>query len=65
MTVGPLITDNSAVQPTPAQPAQPAQQQIEQEDQQQIQAEQETVQQTNQNTPDPNARVGSVIDTQV
>ncbi len=63
MTVGPLITDSPAVQPTPAQ--QTPQQEIRQEDQQQQQGEQEAVQQTNVNTPDPNARVGSVIDTQV
>lgn len=61
MTIGQIATDGPVIQPTQTQ----QQPEVRQEDEQQRQAEQETVQQASTNVPDPNARVGTVIDTQV
>lgn len=47
---------------SPVQTAQPSQQQVTQAEQQRVQVEQQTQQAAQ---PDPNQRVGSVVDTQV
>lgn len=67
MTTGPIGNDSAGIQPQPPQAE--ARQEVQREEQQQRQAEQETATlqntETAENRPDPNSRVGSVINTQV